>query len=149
MILFFFTYSFFRDTYFHDIFHKVFAHSISLSVSVSFSFSHRPSFSVWLSFAPAHANPISLFLSLSFPPYFSISLTLSTLYLFFSLSLPIFLFFLLQSRWRLHAISNQEVDLQAWYHTVFFNEIYRYLSYHHTFISLLILLLSFLLVSLI
>ena len=33
-----------------------------------------------------------------------------------------------QSRWRLHAISNQEVDLQAWYHSVFFDEIYRYAS---------------------
>lgn len=31
----------------------------------------------------------------------------------------------IQRRWRLHAISNQEVDLQAWYHAVFFNEIYR------------------------
>lgn len=126
-------------------------HTLFLCLSLSLSLSPIGP----LSPSGSHLRPLtlilylSLFLSLSFPPYFSISLTLSTLYLFFSLSLPIFLFFLLQSRWRLHAISNQEVDLQAWYHTVFFNEIYRYLSYHHTFISLLILLLSFLLVSLI
>ena len=128
-------------------------HTLFLCLSLSLSLSLSPIGP--LSPSGSHLRPLtlilylSLFLSLSFPPYFSISLTLSTLYLFFSLSLPIFLFFLLQSRWRLHAISNQEVDLQAWYHTVFFNEIYRYLSYHHTFISLLILLLSFLLVSLI
>mmetsp|Transcript_32558 Transcript_32558/g.31038 ORF Transcript_32558/g.31038 Transcript_32558/m.31038 type:complete len:440 (+) Transcript_32558:212-1531(+) len=28
-------------------------------------------------------------------------------------------------RWRLHAICNHELDLQAWYHAIFFNEVYR------------------------
>ena len=28
-------------------------------------------------------------------------------------------------RWRLHAIANQELDLQAWYHAVFYSEVYR------------------------
>ena len=28
-------------------------------------------------------------------------------------------------RWRLHAIANQELDLQAWYHAVFYGEVYR------------------------
>jgi hypothetical protein len=30
-----------------------------------------------------------------------------------------------KTRWRLHAEANQELDLQAWYHSVFFDEIYR------------------------
>lgn len=30
-----------------------------------------------------------------------------------------------KARWRLHAASNQELDLQAWYHTVFYQEVYR------------------------
>lgn len=30
-----------------------------------------------------------------------------------------------RSRWRLHAIANQELDLQAWYHAVFYHEVYR------------------------
>lgn len=28
-------------------------------------------------------------------------------------------------RWRLHAIANMEIDLQAWYHSVFYDEVYR------------------------
>lgn len=28
-------------------------------------------------------------------------------------------------RWRLHAASNQEIDLQAWYHALFYQEVYR------------------------
>ena len=30
-----------------------------------------------------------------------------------------------KARWRLHAAANQDVDLQAWYHSVFFHEVYR------------------------
>ncbi len=30
-----------------------------------------------------------------------------------------------KERWRLHATSNEDVDLQAWYHTKFFHEVYR------------------------
>jgi hypothetical protein len=30
-----------------------------------------------------------------------------------------------KDRWRLHAISNEDIDLQAWYHAAFFNEVYR------------------------
>ena len=30
-----------------------------------------------------------------------------------------------RQRWRLHAIANQELDLQAWYHAVFYSEVYR------------------------
>lgn len=30
-----------------------------------------------------------------------------------------------KARWRLHAVANQDVDLQAWYHAVFFQEVYR------------------------
>jgi hypothetical protein len=30
-----------------------------------------------------------------------------------------------KTRWRLHAEANQELDLQAWYHSTFFDEIYR------------------------
>lgn len=30
-----------------------------------------------------------------------------------------------RSRWRLHAISNQDIDLQAWYHALFYQEVYR------------------------
>lgn len=28
-------------------------------------------------------------------------------------------------RWRLHAIANMDIDLQAWYHCVFYDEVYR------------------------
>jgi hypothetical protein len=28
-------------------------------------------------------------------------------------------------RWRLHAISNHDLDLQAWYHAIFYQEVYR------------------------
>lgn len=28
-------------------------------------------------------------------------------------------------RWRLHAAANQEIDLQAWYHALFYQEVYR------------------------
>lgn len=28
-------------------------------------------------------------------------------------------------RWRLHAASNQDMDLQAWYHAIFYQEVYR------------------------
>eukprot|EP00605_Chrysophyceae_sp_TOSAG23-4_P000065 GSChrysophyteH1.ASY1.ANO1.67.1 assembled CDS len=30
-----------------------------------------------------------------------------------------------RQRWRLHAAANQDTDLQAWYHSLFFEEIYR------------------------
>lgn len=30
-----------------------------------------------------------------------------------------------KARWRLHASSNMDLDLQAWYHTVFYQEVYR------------------------
>jgi hypothetical protein len=30
-----------------------------------------------------------------------------------------------RQRWRLHAASNQDLDLQAWYHAVFYQEVYR------------------------
>lgn len=30
-----------------------------------------------------------------------------------------------KDRWRLHAMSNEDIDLQAWYHAAFFNEVYR------------------------
>mmetsp|Transcript_35159 Transcript_35159/g.35800 ORF Transcript_35159/g.35800 Transcript_35159/m.35800 type:complete len:486 (-) Transcript_35159:79-1536(-) len=30
-----------------------------------------------------------------------------------------------KTRWRLHAASNMDLDLQAWYHTVFYHEVYR------------------------
>ncbi|KAJ1403917.1 hypothetical protein B484DRAFT_457448 [Ochromonadaceae sp. CCMP2298] len=30
-----------------------------------------------------------------------------------------------RSRWRLHAFANQEIDLQAWYHALFYLEVYR------------------------
>eukprot|EP01035_Chromulina_nebulosa_P020653 gene20653-26778_t len=30
-----------------------------------------------------------------------------------------------RKRWRLHTVSNQENDLQAWYHVVFYHEVYR------------------------
>lgn len=30
-----------------------------------------------------------------------------------------------RQRWRYHAISNQELDLQAWYHAVYYQEVYR------------------------
>eukprot|EP01038_Epipyxis_sp_PR26KG_P013873 gene13873-18606_t len=30
-----------------------------------------------------------------------------------------------RNRWRLHAIANQDIDLQAWYHAVFYQEVYR------------------------
>ena len=30
-----------------------------------------------------------------------------------------------KERWRYHAISNQELDLQAWYHAMFYQEVYR------------------------
>eukprot|EP01035_Chromulina_nebulosa_P041361 gene41361-55947_t len=32
-------------------------------------------------------------------------------------------------RWRLHATANQEIDLQAWYHALFFKEVYRLRGY--------------------
>lgn len=28
-------------------------------------------------------------------------------------------------RWRLHAVANQDLDLQAWYHAIFYQEVYR------------------------
>jgi len=30
-----------------------------------------------------------------------------------------------RSRWRLHAAANQDMDLQAWYHAMFYQEVYR------------------------
>lgn len=30
-----------------------------------------------------------------------------------------------KDRWRLHATANEDIDLQAWYHAAFFNEVYR------------------------
>lgn len=30
-----------------------------------------------------------------------------------------------RTRWRLHAVANQDIDLQAWYHALFFQEVYR------------------------
>ena len=32
-------------------------------------------------------------------------------------------------RWRLHATANQEIDLQAWYHSLFYKEVYRLRGY--------------------
>jgi len=32
-------------------------------------------------------------------------------------------------RWRLHATANQEIDLQAWYHALFYKEVYRLRGY--------------------
>jgi hypothetical protein len=34
-----------------------------------------------------------------------------------------------QHRWRLHATANQEIDLQAWYHSLFYKEVYRLRGY--------------------
>eukprot|EP01034_Spumella_vulgaris_P037121 gene37121-45797_t len=30
-----------------------------------------------------------------------------------------------RTRWRLHATANQDIDLQAWYHALFYQEVYR------------------------
>lgn len=30
-----------------------------------------------------------------------------------------------KSRWRLHAVANMDIDLQAWYHSIFYEQVYR------------------------
>lgn len=43
-----------------------------------------------------------------------------------------------RTRWRLHATANQDIDLQAWYHALFYQEVH--FGFQHHFIFLLYLL---------